>query len=155
MGKSRRCAWCLAFKKKEKKKKKLIFDPRHFPLHLKVKLCISKANRSHVSYFFPLTANCYERAHCHIKDFQNVIFIPNKKTIFFSKHITTSRLKGTYIRVSTHISWRQSQPIFSWSAHILSGVSCHPISAVSRFTFIKSSLRARHVLGYALHKCQF
>lgn len=79
------------------KKPQNTFCPKHFPLHLKVKLCISKINLSHVSHFFPLTANCCERAHCRIKDFQNVIFIPNEKTTFFSKHITTFNLKATYI----------------------------------------------------------
>ena len=54
--------------------------PQAFPLHLKVQSRISKINLSHVFHFFPLMANCSAKAYCHVKDFQNAVFIPNEKT---------------------------------------------------------------------------
>lgn len=76
--------------------------PQAFPLHLKVKSCISEINLSHVFHFFPLTANCSAKAYCHVKDVQNVVFIPNEKTTLSLKHNIRSQ---EYIhRVLTHIS---------------------------------------------------
>lgn len=89
MGKNGGISWCFVYTKS-----KNTLCPKHF-LHLKVKSCISKINLSHVSHSFPLTANYSEGTHCHIKDFQKVVFIPNEKNHIFPKHATLN-LKNTY-----------------------------------------------------------
>lgn len=93
------------------KKPKIHFPPSIFPLHLKVKLCISKINLSHVSHFFPLTANCSEKASCHIKDFHKVIFIPNEKTTF--------SLNTQYLMSKTH-TYGSSSHLVKYNNNLLS-----------------------------------
>lgn len=80
------------------KKPKTHFAPSIFPLHLKVKLCISKINLSHVSHFFPLIANCSEKKLTVISRTSRMSFLLQmRKLHFFPKHKTTFNLENTYI----------------------------------------------------------
>lgn len=140
MGKSR-SSWHLLLKKKHTTKH--IFPQAFFPLHLKVKLCLSKINLSHVPHFFPLTANCSEKASCHIKDFHKVIFIPNEKTTFSLNTQYLMSKTHTY-GSSSHLVKYHNNLLSADQFYTLSKDNCHLINAISSVIFIKSLLCARH-----------
>lgn len=119
------------------------FSPKHFPPSFKVKLCLSKINLSHVSHFFPLIANCSEKASCHIKDFHKVIFIPNEKTTF-SLNTQYLMLKTHTYGFSLHLVKYNNNLLLADQFYTLSKDNSHLINAISSVIFIKSLLYARH-----------